>query len=55
MAKNGLFEKMNSLSPISLEKLPAKIEKVSILKALIEAHKQLAELKGVANTRCSSF
>ena len=41
---------MNTLSPINLDELPDKIEKVSILKALIEAHKQLAELKGVANS-----
>jgi len=41
---------MNNLYPINLEEFPAKIEKVSILKALIEAHKQLAELKGVANS-----
>jgi Fic family protein len=41
---------MNSLLPINPEELSSYFEKANILKALIKAHKELAELKGVAKS-----
>ncbi len=41
---------MNTLSPIHLDKIAAQLESTAVLKALIPAHRYLAELKGLAKT-----
>ncbi len=41
---------MNELSPIELDAIAAELESTAVLKALILAHRYLAELKGIAKT-----
>jgi hypothetical protein len=38
---------MNELSPIELDAIAAQFESAAVLKALIPAHRYLAELKGI--------
>ena len=45
-----ILEKMNNISPIDLNALKDQLNSTDILKALIPAHRYLAELKGIAKS-----